>query len=247
MTKNTDLEAVKAKIASILAKTESNGASESEAEAAMYLARSLMKKHSLKMEDIANRSVHLHDFVERRVTTGFRHPIDRLCVRPIGLYTDTKGYWLNAIDPKTKKRLKGRGGVHFFGYKVDVELAEYIYRVCRSEADALWDKYKVQLPVGARATVRVAYMLGIADKLADRLLALLEEDVKATGTELIVLKNALVEAAFNESGPTAVTNNRNIVVKDYQEEAFFAGYDDGDKIHFNRELNKNGEKIAIGG
>lgn len=245
MTKNTDLEAVKAKIASILAKTEANGASESEAEAAMYLARSLMKKHSLKMEDIANRTVKLDDFIELRVTKGSKHPIDRLCVKPIGLYTDTKGYYLHMTSGG--KRLKGKGGVHFFGYKVDVELAEYIYRICRAEADRLWDKYKVQLPVGARATVRVAYMLGIADKLADRLLALLEEDVKTTGTELIVLKNALVEAAFNETGPIAATNNRAIVVKDYQEEAFFAGYDDGDKIHFNRELNKNGEKIAIGG
>lgn len=237
-----NLETIKNKISQMLSKTIENGASEAEAEAAIVLAKQLMKKYSISMEDIAQKKASIEDFIEVQITQGPIHPIDRLLITPISKYTDTKGYYLRYVIDGERKG----GGIHFFGYKVDVELATFIYKICRIASDDLWDKYKVQLPVGQRANVRVAYLLGIADRLADRILELLEKDIKSTGTDLIVVKNMLVEAAFNNKDNKKVETNNSLIIKDFQEEAFFAGYKDGDTINFHRELNTKEETKEIG-
>lgn len=227
---NDKTETVKARIAAVLAKTKENGATEDEAIAAARLARILMEKHSLTLEDIADRKIARDDFVEGQASFTTYHPCDCFLAVQIAKYTQTKGYFIR------------EAGVHFFGYSPDVELAKFIYQVSRSACETLWDKYKVRLQEEHRTKVnREAYMTGVADKIAYRIWKLLEEEPPTTGTDLIVLKNQLVEAAFADQNYQHVGQ---VVLKDFEGESWMGGWVDGDKVNFHRELG--GKTKAIG-
>lgn len=237
---DSKMDVIKQKIAAVMAKTVENGATQDEAFAAAQFARDLMKKHSLTLEDIADRKIGREDFVERRASRGDRHPCDGFLAVQIGKYTGTKAYFLRQTHQGQK--IRALGGVHFFGYRPDTELAKYIYTVARSACDTMWDKYKVQLPVGHRAKNRVAYQTGVAEKIAYRIWQLMDEEPETTGTDLIVLKNRLVEAAFADQQGYTMKNT--IVPKEYDGEAWYGGWNDGDKVNFHRELG--GKAKAIG-
>lgn len=216
------------KIAALLARSESRGNTEAEAEEAMRTARKLMRKHGITAEDVANRSDACLDFAERTVRTGTELSIlEKILLRPIAEFTETRFYAVQKPDSDIFD-------IRFFGYRVDTELADYVYMQCKQSVNAEWHKYKVRLPKGDQAKARFTFTAGMALRLKERLEELTQKD-ESTGTDLIVLKNQLVLAAMQATGKTP--KQENMVVKyDPSVPAFYDGHAAGDSVRFHREV-----------
>lgn len=238
-------DTVKKNIAAMLAKTEANGATEAEAVAAMRTARKLMRKHGLTLKDIAERKETAAQFVAVKSSDGaYKHVADRFLAAAIGDYTETRPIILKSPGVRGVKAPSQR--LVFFGYRVDVDLADFVYKTCRAAIDNGWDKYKQSLPKGARAKNRIPYQTGIADRLTDRIYELTDEPDETTGTDLIVLKNALVNAAFEQATGMDATEQFSLVEYDFSDRSYRQGYIDGDEVAFHRSVTTKAEDISIG-
>lgn len=226
-------------IAVLLQKTEANGASEAEAEGAMRLAKKLMEKHGVKLEDIVNKTDAAVDFATMRMSFArTKSLLDKFLAADIAKFCDCEAV-------ANRQRINGKiyWEVVFFGYRVDVELANYIYKVCSSALDGEWDKYKVTLPRGSRAKRRVTFLLGMIDRLVERL-EVVEEESPKTGTDLIVLKNQLVTMAFESAFPGAKESFAVVKYNDDQR-VYTDGYAAGDTVRFHREMEHPRGKALI--
>jgi len=243
MTSNSDK--VRAKIAALVAKTTANGASEAEAVNAMAIAEKLMREHGVTLEDIKNDTEAAHDFIKRKFNSGVKLTImDKFVASAIGRYTDCKvwngvQYGGSVRTPRSKTGYKAKymANVMFFGYTVDVELAEYIYKTCESAMETEWKRFSALLCVGSRKEERKNFMLGMALRLKDRLDYMKVQNIEnsgSTGTELMVLKSQLVAAAAKKEH--GKLNNRKPVTTYRDNDAFGAGQAAADNVRFNREV-----------
>lgn len=238
---NTDK--VREKIAALLKKTKSNGCSEAEAEAAMAIANKLMAEHGVSITDIKENKQASRDFSRRHVNKGSKNLslIDK-CVAPaIAQYTDTKVWSQKEFDgfKMGKKKMKPKyiSNVTFYGYSVDVELAEYIYKICDAAVETEWKKFSVTVPAGFRAKARLSFQVGMAIRLRDRLVNMKSENIKQTnGKELVVLKRQLVESSFKEQS-SGVKTSKAADVKFNAGRIFEEGKKAADKVRFNREVH----------
>lgn len=221
------------KITALLRKTELNGASESEAISAFALAQKLMGKHGLTMEDIVSKSEASIDFSYKRAGTAASAftIADTILLHPIGKFTDTKPCLV------VQKKDADEGEVFFFGYSVDVDLAIYILEICKRALTAEWLKYKSRFSLKTENLefIRVNFQTGMALRLKDRLSRLTE---KTTGTDLVVLKNALVEAAFAQAKNENSFETRMLTKVDESIPAFHAGVKAADGVRFFREFSR---------
>lgn len=249
----SNIDKIRIKIAALLKKTEANGASESEAAAAMAIASKLMAEHSVKLEDLRDNTAAARDFSKRHVNEGSKNMsiVDKFVATAIGTYTDTKVWNSKQFDGfKTGKRTtktKYSSNIMFYGYSVDVELAEYIYKICDSAVEMEWKKFSQTVPAGARAKARVTFQLGMALRLRDRLLEMKQSSIDETnGTALVVLKKQLVEASFKDEMKLKLSSNDSASVSYRPGATFEAGRAAGNKVRFNREVHdgpKGGVKL----
>ncbi len=233
-----DRSKVAARIAALLQQTEARGATAAEAETFMRKARKLMREHNFTAEDLANQTDACIDFAQRTVRTGTEfNIIDEIVLTTIAEFTETKVF---------KVELDGKFDIRFFGYRVDTELATHLYRVCLEALTSEWNKYLNVTAPGAfrgrtakyRTKAKVSFQVGIALKLKERLIELMNKD-ESTGTDLIVLKNQLVVAAFAAAG--APTQETMVVEYDPSVQAFHDGIEAGDSVRFHREVGTPAE------
>lgn len=225
----SNINKIREKIAALLKKNTENGASEAEAHAAMNHAAKLMKEHGVTMSDIKNRTEAATDFAKKWVNEGEKNlsAFDKLVVTSIAKYTDTK-VW----NDKTTKRMSK---LIFFGYRVDVELAEYIREVCNQALDHEWRMFARTVPAGARAKARKSFQAGMAIRLKERLNKLKEENsVKEDSRALVVIKNQLVEAAYSNMNMRMGGGD---VVRYSANTAFSAGKSAAENVRFNRSVH----------
>ena len=90
----------------------------------------------------------------------------------------------------------------------------------------------------AERKARTAFQVGIALRLKERLIDLMNKD-ESTGTDLIVLKNQLVVAAFAAAG--ASKQETMVVEYDPSVQAFHDGIEAGDSVKFHREVGTAAE------
>lgn len=218
------LDKVREKIASMLSKTVENGATEDEAINAIKMAKSMMEKHGITLEDIKNRKREKLELAECIVSRGkYKNILDKFLPNVIAEYTNTTAFHIKRNDEVQTR---------FFGFRVDVELADFIYSTCRTAIEFAWNMHKVTLPQGSRAKLRIPFMSGAVDRLIDRIRKL---SVTETGTELIVVKNQLIAAALSEK--YKMNEGRTLPREfDFENEAYRNGYIAGDKINFNRSV-----------
>lgn len=232
---SVDRSKVAARIAALLQQTEARGATAAEAETFMRKARKLMREHNFTAEDLANQTDACIDFAQRTVRTGTEfNIIDEIVLTTIAEFTETKVF---------KVELDGKFDIRFFGYRVDTELATHLYRICLEALTTEWNKYKVRLgglKMNAKAErkARTAFQVGIALRLKERLIDLMNKD-ESTGTDLIVLKNQLVVAAFAAAG--ASKQETMVVEYDPSVQAFHDGIEAGDSVKFHREVGTAAE------
>lgn len=225
----SNISKIREKISALLKRNTENGASEAEAVAAMGHAARLMEEHGITMEDIRTGSEAASDFIRKHVNEGEKQlgVFDRLVAPAIARYTDTK-VW-------NDKSVRGVSKLIFFGYRVDVELAEYIREVCDRASDTEWKKYSKTLPVGNRHKQRKSFLAGMAVRLSERLRELKTENVEKTnGRDLVVVKTDLVRRAFENENMRLRSGGR---ITYSANNAFSAGKTAADNVRFNRAVH----------
>lgn len=240
----SNIDKIRAKISALLKKTEANGASEAEANSAMAIASKLMAEHGVTINDIKENTAAARDFTKRKVNPGAKNlsVVDKFVATAIGIYTDTKVWNSKGFDGfkmgKTKMKVKYTSNIMFYGYSVDVELAEYIYKICDLAVETEWKKFSRTVPAGTRAKARVTFQLGMTLRLRDRLLEMKNANVKeSNGNALVVLKKQLVESSFKNDVTSKLSSAGTAKVKYTPGQAFDAGKKAADGVRFNREVH----------
>lgn len=242
-----NIDKVRTKIAALMKKTQENGASESEAMAAMAIAEKLMSEYGVTLDDIKNNAQNTRDFTKRRFGVGKKLSVlDKIVAPAIARYTDTK-VWNNLVfagfkqgrTSTGKARMKTESNLMFYGYSVDVELAEYIYNVCDIAIDTEWNRFMVTVPRGMRKQIRSSFILGMTVRIRDRLDEMKKDNVVRSGSkDLMVLKSQLVETAFKEGlGITLGKPSGGVSAKNFTSSVYDAGKQAGDRVRFNREVH----------
>ena len=224
-----DISKIREKIAALLKRNTGNGASEAEAMAAMSHASRLMKEHGISIEDIRENTTASTDFVKARFNHDSKqlNIFDSLLATAIARYTDTK-VW----NDKTEK---GVSKLMFFGYRVDVELAEYIREMCIRAGDTEWKKFSQALPKGSRHRVRKSFFAGMAIRLAQRLQEIKKDMLQENGgRELVVLKSEMVLKAFSNENMKLKSSGH---VRYHENKAYDAGKAAGNRVRFNRAVH----------
>jgi hypothetical protein len=251
-TRMSNIDKIRTKIAALLKKTEANGASEAEAASAMAIAHKLMVEHSVTLADIKENNAAARDFTKRHANPGSKNlsVVDKFVAVAIASYTDTKVWNSKGFDGfkmgKKKVKTKFTSNLMFYGYSVDVELAEYIYKICDAAVDMEWKKFSRTVEQGSRAKARVTFQLGMSLRLRDRLLEMKQTNTEVSnGNDLVVLKRQLVETAF-KNDISGKSTSGSAAVKYRQGSVFEAGKKAAESVRFNREVHdgpKGGVKL----
>lgn len=190
----TDREKIAARIRALLAKTTGAGCSEAEALAAAELAAKLLAQYRLTLDE-----------VELRASPFTRHQeahddqVGERLWKPAVAIADLTGAVFWTSGP----------GVHpvqisFFGFAHEVEISTYLLEICaRAMRQQLaWmqgelTRLRLFRPAARQLRLR-PFLDGMADRLAQRILAL--KPAEATGTGLIILRGELLNQALAEAG-----------------------------------------------
>ena len=224
-----DIAKIREKISALLKRNKDNGATEAEAMAAMGHAARLMQEHGITLADIREGTTASTDFIQKHMNLGEKQlsTFDKLLCPAIALYTDTK-VWNDKTEMRVSKLM-------FFGYRVDVELAEYIREVCERAGETEWKKFSQNIPTGDRISKRKSFLAGMAIRLAQRLTQLKSENVnKSDGRQLVVMKSELVNRAFTEKKMRFRSGG---VVHYSANNAFAAGKAAAENVRFNRAVH----------
>jgi uncharacterized protein DUF2786 len=230
-------EAIAHRIRSLLAKTVENGATEAEALAAAAKARQIMDAHRLTQSDIEIQAEPIDkEFVERgsdqkmTATDLILYGLDAYC----GVKT-----WFNATHHNGKfvRRLV------IFGLRSDVEMARYIYQLVDAAIERetkLFAANPANRGFDATETRRIntSFRIGMARRIRERLHEMAREldtvAKTATGTALVVVKNAVVDDAYKALGLRLGRGSSGPRARDHG--AYAAGKAAGDRVNLNRPI-----------
>jgi len=186
-------EAVSRRIRGLLYKTTENGATEAEAIEAAAKARELMDRYRLSMSDveIADEPV-IQAEVDR--PNAKRYAAVDYCGHGIDAYCGVRS-WMRRKSGKTVRV--------YLGLKPDVEMARYLYEAIAGAIRVELGVYQRQAGYRDRDET-ASFQLGMATRINQRLLEMareLEPVAKtASGTALVVVRNAVVNAAYDALG-----------------------------------------------
>lgn len=229
-----DRDKIAGRIRALLAKTVENGCTEDEAIAAAAMAAKLLAKYNMSLDETELRSNPFkRDTFQREDEIG-----ERLwkVADAIAKLTGSR-YW------------RSRRGVvpveiTFFGFAHEVEISKYLLAICvRALTSGKKDVLrKYALYVASRRQQRViAFVDGMVDRLAVRILALREPE--PTGTGLVVLRNSLIDDAL-AAEKIKLENMRGRRSRDFDD-----GYVDGmlaaDKVSLHRGLDGEREEDRL--
>jgi hypothetical protein len=184
-------EAVSRRVRGLLSKTTDNGATEAEAIASAAKAREIMDRYRLTMSDVEIQEEEIvKEEVDRENPLRFA-PTD-YCASGIERYCGIKIWY--------QKRCGVRRAI-FFGLKSDVKMARYLYEMIAGTIKVQSAAYARSASCRDRDDPR-GFRLGMAARIDERLseMARAAEPVATTasGTALVVVKNAIVDAAYSD-------------------------------------------------
>lgn len=234
-------EAIKAKIAALLNKKTTNGATEAEAMAALKIAQKLMAEHGVTEADILANNDAAKDFFREVVRDGRKnlHEVDLYCVATVAEFCDVKVWQEKEYNGAIKIGVK----LNFFGYTVDVETVKYIREVLFRAMEWEWSVYSNSLTdVGHKRTIRKSFLLGMSNRINQRLRDLKAETRASGGTSLIILKNQMVTEEYKRQVNIHLrkTSSTKVVVQDGA--AYRAGQGAGDRVSLSRAETKQGAR-----
>ena len=182
---NANRQAAMNRIRALMAKTVSNGCTESEALAAAKKIGELMDRYGLTYSDLELKSERC-----RQHSASDRHHDVNLAASAIARFCSCRVWF------------KG-GGIEYFGLPIDVVIAGYMTDLCRSAMNVGFDTFanSSSRPKNqTRRELRKPFMVAMGYRLSERIkdMASLRE-AKATtanGTSLVIVKNAVVEKQY---------------------------------------------------
>ena len=238
---SANLETIKNRIRALAAKTVENGCTEAEALSAMEMVGKLLNQYNLNMTQV---ELEAEEYQTKVVDTGRkqRHVV-YFCLMAIAGFTGTK-IWFTRSNTNLKYT--------FFGQASDVLMANYLYDLIVSAIDgetARFKKTDVWQNAPNRKGASTSFQMGMATRINQRLKQLAKENSaeisRARGNnDLVVLKNQLVEQAYNTqigaklrtvSAGSRTTNGS----------AYRAGTAAGDRVNLNRPVNQGNGIAAI--
>lgn len=172
-----DREKVIDQIRKMMLRTEANGATANEAEAAAAHVRYLLAKHNLDMLEVEHASLD-EGYVERDVASA--RDYDSMFLGQLL----KKHYFVYAYQRK--------GQITLFGSPDNVEVAEYVYGYLRREFRRLWREHKQATGAG-RGEMRL-YFMGLADGINARLEQERRRFTAQQSTALVALTAQLEQA-----------------------------------------------------
>jgi Protein of unknown function (DUF2786) len=240
-----DRERVLRRLRSLLAITTEAGATEHEPLTAAEKARAMMDRYRLTMSDLEiEQEGTIDEYVER--PNRIESAAADLTWVAINRYCGTEHYYHTR---RNEIRVRVRYAV-VLGLKADVPMAVYLYKmICSAIARGTNDFHTTTTYRQAteKRVATKAFQEAMALRIDKRLfeMARKEESVAKTGsgTDLVVIKTALVKAAYDAIFPPHVgaKKTRPSRVKpqpftDEQWDAWRAGQTAGDRVNLNRPL-----------
>lgn len=225
-----NIDSIMRRIAALSEKTIDNGCTEAEALSAAGKVAAMLAEHGMSMSDIQIEE--RKDCEQDEIDTGRKraHVIEH-CVNSIAEFCDAK-VW----------RARRRGGFiryQFFGFPEDVAAAKAMYNMLLNAMDCATVEYKGECVLLGEPTGRVqmnAFQKGMASRLNQRLQDMKREQRQdtqdTTGRDLVVVKGAVVEAAYSDLNLRLRSNNRRSSYGD--DGAFEAGKAAGSRVNFNK-------------
>jgi len=222
------------KIKALRAKSSNAASTEAEMEAAIKTAAKLMAKYEIVESDLRDRGV--EGIVEG---CSFKHNHHR------NIFIETISYQIGKYtEVKTYIRA---GSFIAVGTEADVQFALYIAELTLSSCGNAWRKHRKEqfgkLKHSQREYFRKSYFAGYATSCEQMLRTMTFEREKAkrekakndTGTDLVVLKNALsqdyVDKMWNGVGESSALPEIDIDFKSY-----FVGKDEGEKLEIHNAI-----------
>jgi hypothetical protein len=234
-------EAISRRIRALLNLTTENGASEAEALAAASKAQELMQAHRLTMSDveITNEPV---DQIEVERTSTVRYAPADYTARGIEALCGVRS-WMSRRNVIRDGYYRSHTVRKFLGLRPDVEMARYLYTMIGAAISVELSRYQASRGFKSR-TETSSFQVGMARRINNRLLDMAEAAAPvaktATGTSLVVVKNAVVEAAYASLGLKFSGSYTGMSASSGS--AYSAGKAAGDRVNLSRPLASGNTK-----
>jgi hypothetical protein len=220
---------IAAKIRALLAKTVENGCTEDEALSAARMAAALLEKHNMTMDETQLRE----NPMKREASRVSEIVGDRLwkVAKAISALTGAR-YWQSpsGVYPVT---------ITFFGFEHEVQVSQYVLEICTratEQAAKRVERDNVLLVKRKRVQMRIAFVDGMLDRLAQRIQAMVPP--VAAGTGLVVLRDQLIDKALEDEG--VKLNSRDMRKSRDFDPNYLDGYIQGSRVSLNRGLSDTG-------
>ena len=241
-------------------KVESESCTEGEASAAAALLSKLMTEYGFQPEDLEHREpVTTESFFFEGKKAG---SVSFLMAGIARLFNckvwethkgGTRGANVHFVrSQKTGKIRRVRSGgtageamIQFFGRETDVACSMYLVHLFHSVMEIEWRAFQQTGAYDASTlhgrTLRKSFEMGMVKRLQERLGAMAEErnrtvdaDTGRTGREVVVVRNAEIETAFEKTGIKLSSAQHDTTVRDQR--AFREGQAAGDRVNITTGL-----------
>jgi putative ubiquitin-RnfH superfamily antitoxin RatB of RatAB toxin-antitoxin module len=231
-----DQSEIKDRINDLRRKIPENGATEDEAMAALAMAARLMEKHGITEEDLETTDA-VKDMRQGKHEYGIKtqHPCSKFCGGRIAQFCGVRS-WHNRYFNTSNA----------FGYNGDVEMYEFLINLVHRSMDREWKTYLANNPKRpgvSRHTEYWSHMMGMADRINTKIREMMAEREQTTGTDLIVKKEAIVEAGMAEVMPDLRIKQSRSRGMNVDPNALIQGLEAGERVNLQRPIQE-GPKVA---
>jgi hypothetical protein len=224
----------------LMERTEDRGCTEAEAMNNALMLGEMMKQHDLELTDLVVKDV--SDMVWREVYAA-DDEIGNIIVG-IGRLCSCITYTLSGAT--------GVATFKMFGHAPDIEYAVFLYEICAEAADHGFSAWMQTKGNKYSVTNRRDWRRGFAARINERMTQLRRERDEAaakwaaenskTGTNLVVLKDQIVQAEYEKVGPKLVWTKAAPVKN---KAAYAAGAESGRSVNLGRPLGGPGDPARL--
>jgi hypothetical protein len=241
-----NLEAIKRRIAKLLAIAEDHRADPNEAAAAAGQAEKIMRKFQLDHADLIMVELRKGEDMATADSVANAKTNKTLAkeVPPWASILATAVARFNHCGARIVRMEDGNVGVRFFGYKADAELCKWMYDYLVATINRLAEEYKWSEDyINNGRSVLTSYRRGVTSGICSAIHKLekeREQQQSSTGTSLMVVKQNAIVAKYGNVFGTKKASRTTI-----RGDAFSAGYEDGKNVDVGRRsIGANGTHMA---
>jgi Protein of unknown function (DUF2786) len=249
MTESTapdNMDAVKRRIAKLLAIAEDSRANPEEAAAAAGMAEKIMRKYQLDHAEILMVELRKGEAMATADSVANAKTNKTLAkeVPPWASFVAVAVGRFNHCGARIAKTERGEACVRFFGYEADVQLCKWMFDYLIATINRLAEEYKWSEDyIENGRSVLTSYRRGVASGIISAIKKLEEArqaEQTSTGTSLMVVKqNAIIEKFGNVFSTKRASNST------VRGDAYAAGYTDGRNVDVGRRSIGNTAKPVV--